>query len=340
MFLRNQWYVAAWSHEVSRELFSRRIAGEPIVFWRTRTGQAVAFEDFCPHRFAPLSKGKLIADTVQCSYHGVTFDSTGKCIRVPGQEKVPSGCNVRAYRLEERWGWIWLWLGAAENADTSLIPDFHWQSKEGWAPTGGLLHFKGHYQLLVDNLLDLSHETFLHQKSIGNDSVAEAPAQATTEGNRVRVKRMMRDVPAPPLFVKARGFKSHIDRLQDITFEPPCYVNIHVRATPVGSNDDSEALEWHVLNALTPETESSTHYFWGLPRNFSVGDREMDKMLEAAATTTFQEDQDMIEAQQLMLAHRALDSSRLAIRADAGVGRARNIIARLATAERGEADAR
>ncbi|MGA7303482.1 MAG: Rieske 2Fe-2S domain-containing protein, partial [Rhodothermales bacterium] len=199
MFLRNQWYVAAWSHEVGRTPLARLIASEPIVFWRTEAGQAVAFEDACPHRLAPLSKGHLVGDALQCGYHGVMFDSEGKCIQVPGQHNAPKGCAVHSYRLEERWGMIWLWLGEPKEADTSLIPDFHWMAAEGWAPVSGLLHFKGHYQLLVDNLLDLTHETFLHAKTIGNPPVAETPAETTSAGKKVRVRRVMQDVSPPPL---------------------------------------------------------------------------------------------------------------------------------------------
>ena len=340
MFLRNQWYVAAWANEVGRTPLARLIAGEPIVFWRTEAGQAVAFEDACPHRLAPLSMGRIVGDALQCGYHGVMFDSEGKCIRVPGQHDVPKNCTVRSYRLEERWGWIWLWLGDSKEADTNLIPDFHWLAEEGWAPVGSLLHFKGNYQLLVDNLLDLSHETFLHAKTIGNPPVAETPAETTSTGNQVRVRRMMHDVPAPPLFVQLRGFSTNIDRLQDIIFEPPCYVRINVRAEPTGTNDPSKTLEWWVLNALTPETESSTHYFWAMPRNFCVDDRDMDKALLKGATNTFLEDKDMIESQQETLNRRSLDSVSLVISADSGVVRARRIVERLVTAQSAQPGAR
>jgi phenylpropionate dioxygenase-like ring-hydroxylating dioxygenase large terminal subunit len=333
MFLRNQWYIAGWSNEIGRKPLARRIAGEPVVLWRTEAGKAVAFEDRCPHRLAPLSLGQIIGDTLQCGYHGARFDASGACVHVPGQDDAPKGSGVRAYRLEEKWGWVWLWLGEARRADTALIPDFHWQSEPGWAPIGGTLNFKAHYQLLVDNLLDLSHEAFLHQATIGNRAVADVPAEMTSEGDHVRVTRLMRDVPAPPLFVRARGFKTNIDRLQDITFTPPCYITINVRATPAGSNDLSQALEWRVLNALVPETERTTHYFWGLPRRFSQDDREMDTMLEGAIVKTFREDQAMLEAQQQVLEERSLDTRTLATKVDAGPSRARSIIARLARSE-------
>lgn len=327
--VREQWYLAAWADEIHNAPFARRIADEPIVFWRTKAGRVAGFEDRCPHRLAPLSLGHVVGDVLQCGYHGVQFDVDGACAHIPGQNDIPAGACVRAYPVEERWGCVWVWLGDRQRADARLIPDFHWMTEPGWAPIRGRLHWKAHYQLLVDNLLDLSHEAFLHLNTIGNRAVAETPVETRVEGQHVRVTRMMRDVPPPPLFVQARGFKTNIDRLQDITFTPSCYIDIHVRATPAGTDDLSQALEWHVLNALTPETERSTHYFWGLPRRFSYGDAEMDAMLEAQILRTFGEDQAMLEAQQQVLEVHSLDERTLATLPDAGPSRARSIVSRL-----------
>jgi vanillate O-demethylase monooxygenase subunit len=152
---------------------------------------------------------------------------------------------------------------------------------------------------------------------------------ASSEGDHVRVTRLMADCPPPPLFVKARGFTTNIDRLPDILFTPPCYISITVQATPAGTNDLSQALRWQVLNALTPETERTTHYFWGLPRQFLVDDRSVDAMLDAAIIRTFNEDRAMLEAQQCVLEETSLDSRTLLTLADAGPGRARSVIARL-----------
>src|SRR5665213_1953561 len=300
MFLKNQWYVAGWSNEIGGTPLARRIAGEPVVLYRTQGGQSVAFEDRCPHRLAPLSLGRVVGDDLRCGYHGAQFGPDGRCTYLPGNP-LPKDGRVRRYPLIEKWGWAWIWLGDSARADVALLPDFHWQSEPGWAPIGGTLNFKAHYQLLLDNLLDLSHEAFLHINTIGNAVVAEVPAHATSEGNHVRVTRMMPNCPPPPLFVKARGFTTNIDRLQDILFTPPCYITITVRATPTGTNDLAQMLQWQVLNALTPETEHSTHYFWGLPRQFLQDDREVDKMLDTAIVRTFNEDRAMLEAQQQVL---------------------------------------
>ena len=123
MFLRNYWYVAAFGHEIGRNLLARTILGDKIVFYRTEDGSPIALANRCCHRQAPLSMGRLIGDTVECGYHGLTFDPTGEGLMVPGQKKIPSGAKVRKYPVAERWRWIWIWMGDPDLADETLIPD-------------------------------------------------------------------------------------------------------------------------------------------------------------------------------------------------------------------------
>ena len=126
MYLRNSWYVTAWDHEISHEPLARTILGEPIVLWRTDDGSAIAFEDRCCHRHAPLSAGKVLGDRLQCGYHGLTFDRTGLCVEVPSQDMVPPAARIKSYPLCERNRWVWIWMGDADEADASLIPDTYW----------------------------------------------------------------------------------------------------------------------------------------------------------------------------------------------------------------------
>jgi phenylpropionate dioxygenase-like ring-hydroxylating dioxygenase large terminal subunit len=168
-FLRNAWYVAASANEVGRIPLPRLLLGEPIVFYRRGDGTSVALEDRCCHRRAPLSKGKIVDDRLQCGYHGFTFDASGACVAIPGQDSVPTRIGVRSYRLVEWHGFIWIWMGEAAKADPARIPDFKENTSPGWWPTRVMLPIKGHYQLVVENLLDLSHVAFVHGETIGSD---------------------------------------------------------------------------------------------------------------------------------------------------------------------------
>ena len=157
MFLRNYWYVAATDAEIERKPLGRIILGEPIVFYRLEDGTPVALEDRCAHRHLPLSMGKLVGDTLQCHYHGLRYDQTGTCVRVPGQDLIPRSARVRSYPVVERYHWLWIWMGDPALADPDKITDFHWLDDPNWGAKGQYLHVKGNWQLVVDNLLDLTH---------------------------------------------------------------------------------------------------------------------------------------------------------------------------------------
>ena len=331
MFLRNYWYVAAAAEELGRTLLQRWLLNEPVVLFRTEAGDAIALHDRCPHRSLPLSKGELIGDQIRCGYHGMTFDASGRCVAIPGYTKAPDGVCVRQYPLVERWGWLWIWMGDEADADDALIPDCHWVAEPDWTPCQGYIRMDAHVQLVVDNLLDLSHESFVHRNTIGNEAVAEAPIKTETKDGEVVVSRLMKNCPAPPLFAKVRNYTDNIDRHQYVHFTPPAFVNIDVRAYPAGTEDEDRGLVWRVLNALTPETETSTHYFWNVPRHFAPED-EITAILRKAVDDTFGEDNAVLSAQQEMLSHQP-EYQQVNIRADAGGIQARRMVESLLQSE-------
>jgi len=325
MFLRNQWYVAATSRELGRALVARKILGEPLVFYRTEAGAPVAMEDRCPHRRAPLSMGKLAGDAVQCPYHGMEFAPDGKCVRVPGQVSIPPRLKARTYPLVERHGWAWVWMGEAAKADPALIHDYHWNDEPGWKPVMGYIHVEAEYRLVVDNLMDLTHETFVHPTSIGQTAVAETPITTGSENGKVKVTRLMNGIPAPPLFAKVRGLKT-IDRWQHIYFDVPAHIRIDAGGVPADTKDMKQALRWMVLNAMTPETERSTHYFWALTRCFEIEDAALSQTLHDSIMRIFNEDKALLEAQQRMIETDPERRPLLATNCDAGGVAARKMI--------------
>ena len=220
MFLRNYWYVAATDSEIGRKPFRRIIMNEPMVFYRTEDGTPVALEDRCPHRRLPLSMGKLVGDDVlQCHYHGLRFDRTGACVRVPGQDMIPASARVKTYPVVERYKWLWIWMGDPALADPAKITDYHWLDDPNWGAKSDYLYAQCNWQLVNDNLLDLTHLAFVHETTIGNMALVEHAAvrvQRTPHG--VQVTRWIIDQPAPPAFVKIGGFTGNVDRWQIIDY--------------------------------------------------------------------------------------------------------------------------
>ncbi len=334
MFLHNQWYVAARAGEIGRTLVQRWLLDEPCVLYRTEAGGPVVLDDRCPHRRYALSKGRLVGDILQCGYHGLAFAPDGACVRIPGQEKIPPQIRARALPAVERHRWIWVWPGDPDLADPDAIPDFHWMDEPGWTCSDDYREIGCHYRLLVDNLLDLTHETFVHSATIGHAELAEAPVEARREDALIRIDRIIQDCTPPPLFSKAVGFEGNIDRYQIIRHQAPSFIWIDARAVAAGSHDLDSGLRWEVLNAITPATPDATHYFWGLSRRFAQDDEDLTRMLHVAVEQTFDEDTEVLETQHRMMKFDPPDRPTIHVDADRGVVLARRLLEERLAAER------
>ena len=313
MFMRNAWYVAAWDHEVTNDKpFGRIILNEPVVMYRKRDGGVVALEDRCCHRHYPLHRGTVVEDRIECAYHGFQYDGTGKCVRIPAQDAIPEGARVRRYPVAERYRWIWVWMGDPALADETKITDFHWMDDPRWRAKGTVFHVKSGYELIIENLLDLTHLSFVHKTTIGNyATTGSAQTRAYRSDQDVTVARWMIDSPPPPTYVKAGGFKGNVDRWQFIHFLPPCFVRLDVGALETGRGAPQKktrafaaegelggGIEMRNLNAITPETEKTTHYFWAQAHNFLLDQPQVTEMIFQQVKEAFTQDCEVFENQQ------------------------------------------
>ncbi len=330
MILRNAWYVAAEADEVGRRPLGRILLGEPVVLYRRTDGGAVALEDRCCHRRAPLHKGEVVGDGLQCGYHGFLFDAAGICVKVPGLDRAPPReARVRAYPLCERHRYVWIWMGDPVLADPALVPDFRTNDDPAWAATGMRLPVAADYLLLVDNLLDLSHVAFVHRGTIGSDDSAARLSQERGEGF-VRLVREAADFPTPPLYRK-QGFGERVDQRKVITFTPPSHVTIEI-VTSERSAGAARAARILILNTMTPEGAGSCHYFWASTRDFEIGNAEATAFFQRETARAFDQDKDILEAQQ-----RSIDLAPAApeihVPADIGSVQARRLLAQRVAAE-------
>ena len=336
-FPLDAWYAAAYDVEVRRELLARTICGKKIVLFRRQDGAAAALADACWHRLLPLSKGRLEGDELVCGYHGIAYDPRGRCTFMPSQETINPSASVRAYPVVERHRFIWIWPGDPALADPAKIPDMHWNHDPSWAGDGKLIPVKCDYRLVVDNLMDLTHETFVHGSSIGNRAVAEAPFDVTHSGRFATVTRWMRDVDPPPFWAAQLGKPGKVDRWQIIRFEAPCTVVIDVGVAPAGTGapkgDRSQGVNGHVLNTITPETDGTCLYFWAFARNYRLEEQRLTHELREGVARIFREDETILEAQQSALDEHP-DHVFYNLNIDAGAMWARRLIDRMIAAER------
>lgn len=301
-FPLNAWYVAAWDAEVGRSLLARTICGLDMVLYRQRDRTAVALADACWHRLLPLSMGTLIDDEVRCGYHGLHFNAQGRCTHMPSQETInPSAC-VRAFPVVERHRFVWVWPGDPELADPALVPDLHWMSDPNWAGDGRMTEVKADYRLVIDNLMDLTHETYVHASSIGNEALAEAPFEAAHGETTAAIRRWVLNEEAPPFWAAQLGKPGPVDRWQIIHFKAPATILLDVGVAPAGTGapegDRSQGVGMWVVHIPTPSTEKSCYYFWCHLRNYRIHEQMVTRQVMEGAGGILHEDEVVIEAQQ------------------------------------------
>ncbi|MBK5206222.1 MAG: aromatic ring-hydroxylating dioxygenase subunit alpha [Polaromonas sp.] len=340
MFPKNTWYVACTPDEIDSKPLGRKICGERIVFYRGEEGRVAALEDFCPHRGAPLSLGFVSEGKLVCGYHGLEMGCEGKTIAMPGQ-RVRGFPQIRSYPVVERYGFIWVWPGDAAQADPEKIPHFDWYDNPEWAYGGGMYHINCDYRLMIDNLMDLTHETYVHSSSIGQKEIDEVPCKTTVDGDEVVTSRFMENIMPPPFWKLAlRGNNLAddvpVDRWQICRFTPPSHVMIEVGVAHAGKGGYDAPAEHKaysvVVDFITPETETSIWYFWGMARKFNPNDKALTATIREGQGKIFSEDLEVLERQQKnLLAYP--DRRLLLLNIDAGGVQARKILDRIMAQE-------
>lgn len=337
---RNAWYVAGTAEEIDARPLGRTICGEAMVLFRGPNGVVAALEDFCPHRGAPLSLGFVRDGTLVCGYHGLAMAAGGCTAGMPGQ-RVAGFPPIRTFPAAERGGFLWVWPGDPAAADLAMLPALAWVDGGTWAYGGGYYHVRADYRLMIDNLMDLTHETYVHAGSIGQPEIDEAPMKTAVTEHEVVTSRFMDGVTAPPFWrmaLDATGLPGEglADRWQVCRFALPSHVLIEVGVAPAGRGGyhaaDGDKAYSIVVDFITPETETTHHYFWGMARRFAVTDEALTDVIREGQRAIFAEDLEMLERQQGNLA-RWPERRLLKLNIDAGGVRSRMMIERAIAAE-------
>lgn len=338
MFIKNCWYVAGWDTEVPADGFLvRTITSVPLALWRDQAGKIIAFEDRCCHRGAPLSMGRREGDCVRCNYHGLKFDAKGNCIEIPSQATIPPKFRVRTFPVIEKHKWIWIWMGDPSLADESLIGDTHYLDDPAWASMGGHIHYDVNYLLLCDNLLDFTHLPYLHPTTLGGspDYAAVLPTVERIDRG-VRLSKWVFNTDPPEYSRKFGAYEGKkVDRWMIYDFVAPGILLMDSGMVPAGggekarqTGDRDNALEFRGRQAVTPETENSTLYFFAHPHNFLIDQPEVTKSIMQSIAIAFEEDRGIITAQAANLALDP-DFKMMPMAADLGLTQFRRVVQQL-----------
>jgi vanillate O-demethylase monooxygenase subunit len=333
-FAQNQWYVAAWSRDVGRKLLARLMCGEPVVLFRRKDGSVAALEDVCPHRMLPLSMGMIEGDAIRCLYHGLLLDASGQCLEMPGGDARNKAVCVQAHPVVERYHFVWVWIGDPARADPTTLPNLWMNEAPGWRVGGGTYEVACDYRLLIDNLMDLTHETYVHATTVGQKELHAFPIETHVDNDKVTSTRWMSGVTPPPLYREALGdYGGLVDRWQVIEYLPPTGVVIDVGVAKVERGltlleHDAADVRSFVLDFATPATATTCTYFWGSARNRDVDDDAAFDRLTQIQGGVFKEDVVVLEAQQRQI-DRLGDRKLRSFAVDAGGVRARLLLNRL-----------
>lgn len=299
-WVRDAWYVAGWSSEIDEEPRRVTILDEHIVMYRQSDNSIAALEDRCPHRQLPLSHGKRVGDDIQCGYHGMTFDCSGSCVRIPGQDTIPKTAYVERYATVEKHDIVFVWMGDADKADLSTVfdmPQFHdaaWHAHQGDA-----LHLKANYLNVAENLVDPAHVSFVHPTTLGNAASEDIPVKVDTDGDVLVAWRWIRDAPPVGFFQKFGGFDGNVDRWHYYYLHLPCTAVIDFGSADasksLGEDQRDEGVRIFALHFLTPVNEHYTIDRWMHIRNAAVGDAAASEQMDAMFRVAFDEDKAILE---------------------------------------------
>lgn len=229
----------------------------------------------CPHRYFPLAKGKIKGGALDCCYHGFTFAADGKCIDIPSQGTGAGICQP-TYPVVERGPLCWIWMGDADKCDTALIPPYEnfGLDQPGWRySSASYFHLKGRNQLLVDNLMDLTHLLYVYHHTGGGEAMKDPPIREEERDASYRVSSTGK-VPFTPFHELVFGPEARFDGISDFLsltdFYGPEFIRTSLPITLAINGDEAVPPELgalYILHGITPETETTTHYFGFATRN-------------------------------------------------------------------------
>ena len=264
-YVRNAWYVAAWSDDVSDGKLvpapswtspSCSIARPMALLRRSRTAVRTASRR-CTWARSSAAIGSSAPITAW-------YDHTGACVLNPhGAKTIPTRARVQSYPVIEQHKAIWNWMGGAA-ADAAMVPDF------GVLDNVPELHttkrdnivIRANYQLIIDNLLDLSHTSYLHDGSLGNQDTVESEITVEQDGDDVVVGRHATNSVPPGMFAQFwPNDPPRVDRFTRMRWMAPSTMRLVTGILRKGAQQES-GTGYHAIHMLTPESERSTHYFF------------------------------------------------------------------------------
>ena len=335
---RNMWWVAARTDEVTEKPLARWLLEMPVVLYRTADGTPVALDDRCPHRWAPLSEGRVEGDQIVCPYHGMRFGTDGVCTHVPTQPKVPGTARVTSYPLHESGAFIWIWMGDPEEIERHEPPvDLSYTTRQDWTVLLGYYEVAANWVLIRENVLDLTHIAHLHTKTFKQNDWNTLP-DVKMDGDVITYQKAFDAAPLSPLFCHAMGLPETkpVKRVQTGTMASLAVSfsdwEVHDPNPEPGARSDFLMRGCHIV---TPATRGRTHYYWGAAFDIAGVPDNVAERTKASVVEAFDEDKHLLERMQSQLSTdpRGVNSVEINLGADGASMRVRMVLKRKLEAE-------
>ena len=349
-FVENTWYVAGRSQEFPvDEPKGRKIAGGPVMVWRTRDGKVGAFDDRCVHKRMPLSEGRVLADGVlECAYHGFCYEPSGKCVRIPSQldRPVPTKAKLKPFPLVEQDGLVWVWpgdpakIGDVQAPRTPEIAGAEWETHM-FEPRD----VPANYMLLIENLMDITHFYPLHEGNIGDIEQSKIPIELVEETlwgtPTVKTVRRVQGYKQPPFMAGWWGVPV-VDRWHTHHMVAPGLTRVELRCAPPGKLGQAEHEFGYVIHHAHTPVDATNHLWrlWVSTRKGTRSGSDPSKSCTQHIAETFpavmEEDLWALERQQKMFEYPDDDYTEVFLRSDQALLKARKILAELEKGNRGK----
>ena len=317
----NHWYVAGLVEEFGAEPVAKTLLERSIVFYRTEAGDLVAMQNRCLHRSFPLSRAYREGDNLVCRYHGIRYAPDGSIARVPCQDRLPDR-KLRVYPVKEVGPFAFIWMGNPDRPEWDRFPDLPFLTDPRCRTMHEAVHLDGSYLLMQENLNDLTHFPYLHRDSFGiGDFFFDLPTTVEKTKDGVYCNRIdsnpARALAPLPADVKARAEGKPAERHDGgVAISPGVFRGF--APIYVGAEDDParEVYNQYIMHYLTPETSTSTHYFWSITNDYNIEDDESYALARGFASNGFAEDKWACEELQRLLDNDHTDDKQMVIAGD------------------------
>lgn len=319
-FVYEHWYLAGTAEEFDRSPKAKTLLNRSIVFYRTEAGDLTAMQNRCLHRSFPLSEGYLEGDNLVCRYHGIRYTPDGEIARIPCQQQTSSK-RLQRYPIKEVGPLVFIWMGDSE-ADEDAFPDLSFLTDPSYRTVHDFMMLQGNYLLLMENLNDLTHFAYLHKDSFGfDDGFFELPCEVKNVDGTIWSNRIDRTregaLAAMPPNIKAMAEGKPVERWDGGRAVTP---GIFIGSAPlfVGEEGDPDRMVFNqqILHFVTPETESTSHYWWSMSMDYEIENDMMYGMLKQHLGHGFDEDKWAVQHMQQLLTSDHVDYDEMVIAGD------------------------